>query len=473
MNDINTDVNNADVNFNFSFAPGVNYEQKLGFEIAGNIWSQHLADSYEGKDLEINIYVEVADDDDSLPDDVVASSFPAIETTKYKKVYKKIKNDVTTELDEDVVDHLLDTNKLDVLVGGKVGGKVVKSSKMHVTTANMKALGFPVEDRQQLDGYILVNNNFNDAEWSYEYPGKPPNEDEDPGTPPEGTLDFLSMAQHEIGHVLGFISGARYRVSDGAMYRVISGARDTEETEEKVGKKDRTMTTMDLFRYSKESDERGINDLSYGREAFFRIDGQEIDLDLTNGKDYQIGHILTSTDNERPLMGPTISLGERWSITENDRIVLDAIGWDVVDPGEIDMEAIYNNALVEVGSAHIADRTHHVENQIFSRDAYNWGRPSSGTGWWLEVCWWREGYFMKKESSTEEKTDDPIHDSDAATEEKIDDPIHDSDAATEEEIDDNINDSDADKPLDRDIVESTTDWPQDVQGDLHSTNETL
>ncbi len=427
MNNINTDVN-----FNFSFAPGVNDDQKLGFEIAGDIWSQHLADSYDGKDLEINIYVEVVDD--LLPDDVVGSSFPAIKTkNKYNKVYDAIKEDITTDLDQVVADNLLDTKKIDVLVGDKV---VKKNSKMHVTTANMKALGLMAGDRAKLDGYILVNN-FNDSLWSYDYLG----------TPPEGTLDFLSMAQHEIGHVLGVISGARY-------------------TEETVGKRAKTMTTMDLFRYSKESAELGLNDLSYGREAFFSIDGQESALELTNGEDYQLGHLLTSTNQDRALMGPTISLAERWSITGNDLKVLDAIGWDVVNPGEIDMEAIYKNAQVEVASAHIADRTRHVKKQIFSRDAYNWGRASSGTGWWLE------GYFMEMEPSTdaatEEETHDYIHDSDAATEEETHDHVHEPDVATEEETHDHIHESDSDKFWD--AVETITDWLQDAQGDLYSNN---
>ncbi|MGK7892729.1 MAG: hypothetical protein AB4372_03535 [Xenococcus sp. (in: cyanobacteria)] len=41
------------LDFNFTFAPGVSLEQQIGFEIAGEFWSQQLADN-----ATINIFVE-------------------------------------------------------------------------------------------------------------------------------------------------------------------------------------------------------------------------------------------------------------------------------------------------------------------------------------------------------------------------------------------------------------------------------
>lgn len=375
MSEINTDVN-----FNFSFAPGITDEQVLGFEVAGDIWSQHLADSYQGKNLEINIYVEATDE--YLPDNVVGGSFPAISTgIKYDKIYDAIQDDVTTDVDLAVADNLLDHKKIDALVGGEV---IDKNFKTHVTTANLKALGMVAGDSAELDGYILINN-FEGSLWNYDYLG----------TPEEGTLDFLSMAQHEIGHVMGFISGA-------------------DHTEETVDKRITNMSTMDLFRYSTDSAELGINDLTYGKTAFFSIDGQESTLELSTGESFQVGHIEGSEDHDHALMSPTISLAERWSITGDDLMVLDAIGWDVVNPGTIDMATIYNNAQAEVKSAEIGDRRSDVEQSVLSSEAYKWGSSASSGGWWWGSSassggWWQEGYFMEVESATDAATGETHH----------------------------------------------------------------
>ncbi|MEO0836186.1 MAG: NF038122 family metalloprotease [Cyanobacteria bacterium J06642_3] len=380
---------NSNVEFNFSFAPGVTEEQALGFEIAGDIWSQHLADSYRGKDLEINIHVEASDD--SLPDNVVGGAFPAIATNvKYSKIYDAIQNDVTTDLDQIAADNLLNKNRIDALVGGEV---IEQNFQTHVTRANLKALGLVKGNSKKLDGYIVVNN-FEGQLWSYDYLG----------TPAEGTFDFLSMAQHEIGHVLGFISGARH-------------------TEETVGNKISNMTTMDLFRYSTASAELGINDLTYGQAAFFSVDGQESIIEFTTGEDHQVGHLVES-DN-RALMSPNISFAERWSITDDDLQVLDAIGWNVVNPGVIDMAEIYEDAQAEVATIQTGDLSRKVTQQILSSDAYNWGTGasrSSGIGYWWGtgasrssgIGYWLESNFVELESLPTADTSEEIDTNDSA-----------------------------------------------------------
>ncbi len=189
---------NPGVEFNFSFAPGITEEQILGFELAGEMWSQYLGDTHtkvdEEKDFTVNIHVEVTDS--LLPDNVLGGAFPAIETGKrYKDFYKAIVNDVSTQNDRTVVDNLLDTDKVDILVGDRVVG----NDHMHMTRANLKALDLITADDTKLDGYIVINDlsNINSVEWNYNYLGGAK----------AGTIDFLSTATHEIGHILGFISG--------------------------------------------------------------------------------------------------------------------------------------------------------------------------------------------------------------------------------------------------------------------------
>ena len=186
------------VEFNFSFAEGVTNEQIIGFELAGEMWSQYLGDTHmkvdKEKDFTVNIHVEITDN--LLPDNVLGGAFPAIETEElYKDFYKAIINDVSTQNDRRVVDSLLDTDKIDILVGDRV----VSNDKMHITRANLKALNIIKADDKKLDGYIVINDlsSVNSVEWNYDYLGGAK----------AGTIDFLSTATHEIGHVLGFISG--------------------------------------------------------------------------------------------------------------------------------------------------------------------------------------------------------------------------------------------------------------------------
>ena len=488
MNEINTGVE-----FNFSFAPGITEEQILGFELAGEMWSQYLGDTHldfdEGKDFTVNIHVEVTDS--LLPDNVLGGAFPAIETGKrYKDFYKAIVNDVSTQNDRTVVDSLLDTDKVDVLVGGRV----VDNDRLHMTRANLKALNIVNADDKKLDGYIVINDlsSVNSVEWNYDYLGGAK----------AGTIDFLSTASHEVGHVLGFISGTdktklpsqlvRQYANSGANniirqalsiqetggYYVefndgteVTGTQNNQENlvafkgdyqqqdlqqvadaiqtlqnledynsrdqarhaiktikdflkrdkdlEEIIKNDDdikdildnlaevedsqsyaKYMTSMDLFRYSVESNNLGINDISVGNAAYFSLDGSQTDLALSKGSsyDYQGSHWENREfGNGLGVMNPTISLNERWTISQNDLLVMDAIGWDIVDPGEVDLEALYNNAVLEVETASIEDRNKDVE-KLLESEAYNWARRSSTS---YGGSFWQEGYFSTFDAETE------------------------------------------------------------------------
>ncbi len=57
--------------FNFTYAPGTSLEQMIGFEMAGEFWSQQLADN-----VSINIFVEMTD---YLPENVIGGALPGIE----------------------------------------------------------------------------------------------------------------------------------------------------------------------------------------------------------------------------------------------------------------------------------------------------------------------------------------------------------------------------------------------------------
>ena len=391
------------VDFNFSFAPGVLDEQILGFELAGDVWSQYLHDTYKGEDLDINLYVAVGDD--ILPDDVVGGAFPAIETgINYRKIYRALKKDRTTENDDIAFDSLLNKNKFDVLVGDNIVGK---NKDMQATRANLKALGLIKKKHlDQLDGFIVMNSlvNAESVSWNYNYL-------EDPQ---EGEIDFLSVAMHEIGHNLGFFSG-------------IDIYAWNEESTDYDGNKIDHMSPLDLFRYSAESfavqdgnKTISINDITFGRAAYFSIDGTvDNAIAMSTGADYQGSHWANGDlETGTGLMNPTIRPGERWEISETDLKAFDVIGWDVKydavvnleylvenavtdlykidledlvdndndidDDNDINLDALFSNNQFIIKDPCIVDRADEVD-EIFSGDAYKWAWRStgaSGSGYW-------------------------------------------------------------------------------------------
>ena len=145
---------NTGVDFNFSFTEDATDEQVLGFELAGEIWSHYLKDTFNGENIDINIHVEIADD--LLPENIIGGAFPTIKTdVTYSKVYDGLVNNVTSEIDRIVADNLLDARNTNIMVGGEV---IDYNYKMQATSANLKALGLIDGDSQELDGYIVMNS---------------------------------------------------------------------------------------------------------------------------------------------------------------------------------------------------------------------------------------------------------------------------------------------------------------------------
>ena len=470
------------VEFNFSYAPGITEEQIIGVELAGEMWANYLGDTHQTiKDGEIidtqstviNIHVEIGSE--LLPENVIGGAFPAVsDKYKYKDIYEAINNDITSNSDRIAADSLLDEDKTNVLVNGEV----IENEKFQVTTANLKALNIIDSNSDKgdnLDGYILMSdlNNFNTVEWNYDYLGGPK----------EGTLDFLSTITHEIGHALGFISGADRITSaseildsymNSASVDIVEQAisvrdyggyfvqfddstfdRDDDDREDSsvefeefegdFSQKDRRkfnvairnlqnidtttdpkivenslktikdflkkdddwkdfieddasvkdlieqldpdkinskelaekMTSLDLFRYSSESADRNLNELTRGASTYFSLNGSETGLAMSNGQDYQGSHWQDREQTEGlGIMNPTVALNERWSISSNDLMALDAIGWDVNYERTIDMQALYNKASAAVDSALIGNRQDDVD-KILDGDAYERRRSRS------------------------------------------------------------------------------------------------
>ncbi|MEL6988952.1 MAG: NF038122 family metalloprotease, partial [Bacteroidota bacterium] len=303
MNDFGLD---SGTQFDFTYAPGTSTEQIIGFEMAGQVWSSYLDD-----DITVRIYVESTD---QLPEDVVGAALPA----KKKKadlnnLRKKLVDDATSSDDAAALLNLpsLD-NEFSIVVDGR---ELEKTKDVRFTNANAKALDLLNDEPDKLDGYILVNDltGQSTAGWNYDASRITSN----------GGVDFLSVAMHEIGHVLGFVSG----IDDDGWLEVLTKA----EREEKELKDDafKFASPLDLFRYSDNDLAAGKIDLSTGGNPYFSIDGGETNLasfssgEYTDrgGDGYQASHWQNGSG--LGIMNPILRAGEIKDISSLDLKAMD------------------------------------------------------------------------------------------------------------------------------------------------------
>ena len=70
-------------------------------------------------------------------------------------------------------------------------------------------------------------------------------------------------------------------------------------------------------------------------------------------------------------MNPTLGLGERWSISNNDLLVMEAIGWDVNLYNRVRFTSFVDNAQSQVKQLGLQTRTTDVDH-VLHTEAYNW-----------------------------------------------------------------------------------------------------
>ncbi len=211
------------------------------------------------------------------------------------------------------------------------------NQKIWTTRANAKALGLIEGDDDGFDAQILLSNSMFDAnanivnhsDWQAQNPQGDFVQDSiwdfsrvlDPNAQvASNKFDFLSVAQHEIGHTLGFLSGV------DAFKLLDIQAKGTGET---IKESDTALvSTLDLYRFSDKSKENGVFDWSSNSNTFFSIDRGETKLaDFADGTSYQTSH-WSEKGNPLGIMHPVLGRGEKLEITDLDLQLLDVIGWD-------------------------------------------------------------------------------------------------------------------------------------------------
>ena len=338
--------------FDFSYAPGTSIDQIIGFEMAGEIWSSYLNDN-----VTVRIHVESTD---QLPEDVVGAALPAKEEkVKYEKLREQMSEDLTTSEDRLAFDHLPSADKeFSVSIDGV---ELNKTKEFRITNANAKSLDLLDDDRKKLDGYILVNDlTGNDAVgWDYDALRS--------GEIQGNEVDFLSVAMHEIGHVLGFVSG----IDDNDWLEVLTKSQS--EGKEIKDKDFKFASPLDLYRYSESTAATGKLDLSTGGDPFFSIDGGNTRLgNFANGEysdfggdGYQASH--WQQGSFQGIMNPILPVGQRNNVSNLDLTAMDVVGWDM-ENADLNWEQLYTNAVANSETAMVEDRTKDVEKLVKESD---------------------------------------------------------------------------------------------------------
>ncbi|MEM8502468.1 MAG: NF038122 family metalloprotease [Cyanobacteria bacterium P01_D01_bin.1] len=355
------------VQFNLSYDQNISLEQRIAYEVAANILKSFLTD-----DATVDIHFVSTSDLDG--GNAVGGAVPIFHRVNYGILSAYIAQDASSYIDDQSVIHLQTGNTIDLSAYGEV---IDGNTEILLTTAQAEALGLDealqlenggLWDRDivhttGLDGYILVNQDF---EWN--------NDVLRTDDAPEGTLDSLSMALHEMLHIMGFVSGIDGTIEFNQLF---SGQTEVTGT-----------TLLDLFRYSSESraienPDGSVSTITEGEAAYLSADGGLSNLgDFATGQSgdgYQASH-WQRMQVALGIMDPTLAFQERLSMSERDLQALDLLGWNVdysvLDNG-LDMEALLLQAEQTVAVRLGLDSTALTEHRV-AGDAYTMGFSE----WW-------------------------------------------------------------------------------------------
>ena len=204
------------------------------------------------------------------------------------------------------------------------------------------------------------------------------------------------MAVHEVGHVLGFVSGVDYSLElwNELFYSQTSAGANSlssDEFQDKLNDRADISSLLDSFRYTSESTAENQNDWSIGGDPYFSIDGGTTRLlDFANGKattyitdvdDYQASHWQNL--NGLGIMVPAIALGQRNTITQEELIAFDVMGFDRTSGFQLpDYTSLYQFAQTAVdgyaASRNAKSRVDDVIAMVENSPVYE-GRGSRGS----------------------------------------------------------------------------------------------
>ena len=199
---------------------------------------------------------------------------------------------------------------------------------LDVPRANAKAIGLIAPADPTSDGSITFSSafqfNFNRM-------------------PSLSEIDFVGVAAHEIGHLMGFVSGVD--TVDAFSGAGPNAATDLNGAAAGIGTLDtfRVFSVLDMYRYSAQavSQGPGVLDLADAGAPFFSINGGATNLGTFatgsfNGDGRQASHWKDNLT--LGIMDPTLAFGEVAVIRPLDLQAMDVIGYNPVpEPGTVSL----------------------------------------------------------------------------------------------------------------------------------------
>lgn len=284
-------------------------QQLSAFQSAASYWQSKLTDN-------VTVYVSVAFAD--LGSGTLGSTTWAPYSLAYGDLRSRMTADAKSATDATAVGHLQTGPALSFiatqpnLTTRLDNDGSLNNTELKLTSANAKALGLATPtDASSPDAVIRFASNFASS-FAFARTN---------GQVPADKIDFITVAEHEIGHALGFVSGV-----DSIDFCLDHAAQcgTTNGFENEV-----SYSALDLFRYSAPN----TLNLAVGGnpKPYFSVDGGATSvLSFSTGQYHgdgnQADHFST---NANILMAPFVHKGQSYDASTADLMALDAIGWNL------------------------------------------------------------------------------------------------------------------------------------------------
>lgn len=300
--------------FNLVIAPGAtlsgNAAAVAAFNRAANSWAARISDP-----ITITINADLA----ALGAGVIGSTASTFLQAGFNVIRNQVVTDAATDIDDGIMAFTPTAAQFSaVMPAGRTLGPNILATK-----ANLKALGFTGLDASfgVSDATITFSTSF-----AFDF-------DNSDGVTP-GTVDFQTVAAHEIGHALGFVS---------FVDSVVAGATEVDPF------------VLDLLRFGNNiagQDPATAADFTLFPRNF--VPGTDAITDAINDPEWRMSTGVTGGDGRQAshwkadeltgvligLMDPTLANGVAYGPTAADFRAFDLIGYDILpipEPGSLSL----------------------------------------------------------------------------------------------------------------------------------------
>ena len=304
------------ITFDFNPAPGTPANVIQGFNDASARWSAILTDS-----VTVNYDIGFA----NLGPTTLGGATSDFASFGYATARGALSTDATSADDSAATASLQAGSAFDIMINRTSNSPFgsgdatpyldndgdANNNTLRMTRSNAKALGLISATATARDADITFSDQFT---WDF---------DPDDGITP-GAFDFVGVATHEIGHALGFTSGVD--ILDANAPPHAGPFPDNAFVH---------VSTLDLFRFSTVSHAQGVGVMDWSAnttDKFFSTDGGTTKIaSFSTARNFGDGQQASHFKDGLGLgvMDPTVAAGELLTISNNDKVVFDVIGWDL------------------------------------------------------------------------------------------------------------------------------------------------